>query len=305
MTLHLQIVGYNHRRYLQECLRSCLRQTVAFPVLYVDNASSDGSAEFVQRAFPQVRVVTNRKNLGYSGGQNEGLKVVRDTEIAVVLNPDVQLAPDFVEKGLAAFQAERVGAVVPLLFRAGEEDVIDAYGDILLLSLRAVSQYAGRAYSQLAARGSPLNPPWGFTGAAAFLRRTALYDVALKGEIFDEDLFAYREDVDLSWRLRHRGWEIVGAPAARATHVRATRSGTAKDSLVLQLSWRNYFLVLVKNVPAKVLFRHCPWILLEAFARILQMLVTPRLWAALPEFRRLLPRFVRKRSDVLFKDRHP
>lgn len=276
------------------------------PVLYVDNASSDESSAFVREAFPEVRVVSNGKNRGYSGGHNDGLKAVTDTDVAVVLNPDLILAPDFLEKGLEAFQAERVGAVAPLLLRATKNkeqqtgnDVVDAYGTVLLPSLRVVNQFEGRRVpsSQFAVMSWP--QPWGFTGAAAFLRRTALRDVALHGEVFDEDLFAYREDVDLSWRLHRRGWEIIGEPKARAVHVRAARSGNMKSDRIAQLSWRNYFLVLVKNVPMMSLLAHAPWILLEDIARDLQMIVTPRLWPALPELVRLLPKFVRKRSKVL------
>lgn len=305
MNAHIQIVGLNHRQHLADCLQSCLRQTVKVPVLYIDNASADGSTEFVRETFPEVSVFVNDRNRGYSGGHNDGFRAAPDTAVVVVLNPDVVLAPDFVEKGLRAFTHERVGAVAPLLLRATANreqqtgnDVVDAYGTVLLPSLRAVNQFEGHRVpsSQFAVMSWP--QPWGFTGAAAFLRRAALHDVALEGEIFDEDLFAYREDVDLSWRLRGRGWDIVGAPEARATHARAARSGTAKDSLVLQLSWQNYYLVLLKNAPVRTLLKHFPWILLEDFARDLQFVVTPRLWPALPQMVRLLPRFTQKRSAV-------
>lgn len=310
MTAHIQIVGYNHRAVLSDCLRSCAQQTRRVPVVYVDNASPDGSVEFVRENFPDVTVVANATNRGYSGGHNDGLRAIPDTDVVVVLNPDVTLEPTFVEVGLAALVRERIGAVVPLLLRPGG-DVIDAYGDVLLPSLRAVNQYQGQPLSRLTApgsprreprplvRGSPLNPPWGFTGAAAFLRRRALTDVAVAGEVFDEDLFAYREDVDLSWRLRLRGWEIVGAPGAQATHDRVVRSGQPKSTRIRKLSWRNYYLVLVKDVPLRVLLRRAPWVLLEDFARDVQLLTHPRLWPAFVELLRLLPRFLARRGKVL------
>ena len=299
MTAHIQIVGRNHHRYLAACLHSCLTQTIRAPVLYVDNASTDGSVAFVREKFPEVRVVGNAENRGYSGGHNDGLQAVQGTDIVIVLNPDVVLQPDFVAEGLVPFARERVGAVAPLLTRgegstALQSDVVDAYGDVLQKSLRAVNHYAGPALSDI----SNFDPPWGYTGAAAFLRRAALADIALNGESFDEDLFAYREDVDVSWRLRLRGWEIVGAPKARATHARAVRPGRKKDPLVARLSWRNYYLVLVKNAPLGVLIRFFPWIFLEDLARDIQWLVTPALWPAFPGLLRLLPRFLRKRVLV-------
>lgn len=302
MTTHVQVVGWNQRACLAVCLRSCLNQTVSAPVLYVDNASVDRSVEFVRTNFPTVRILANARNRGYSGGHNDGLRAIADTDIVVVLNPDVELAPDFVERGLSSFGGKSTGAVVPLLFsgrKSGVGDrVVDAYGTVLRWSLRAVNQFEGQSLSNLRSPISNFHP-WGFTGAAVFLRRRALADVALDGEVFDEDLFAYREDIDLSWRLRLRGWEIVGAPGARATHVRSARPDKPRNPQVARLSWRNYFLVLIKDVPARTLFRHAPWVFLESLARSVQVLVTFFLWPALPELVRLLPKFLEKRRRVL------
>lgn len=297
MTAHLQVVGHNHRPYLADCLRSCLSQTVRVPVLYVDNASADGSAAFVKENFPAVQVQANATNRGYSGGHNDGLRLIPESEVVIALNADVVLTPDFLEKGLAAFARPSIGAVSPLLLRP-DGDTIDAYGDVLRRSLRAVNQYHGQSLSKLQATGARLSNPWGYTGAAVFLRRRALLDVALDGEIFDEDFFAYREDVDLSWRLRLRGWEIVGEPKSRAQHVRTARTSNRKPARVAQLSWRNYYLTLVKDVPLGTLAGHLLPVLLEDLARDLQMLSSPSLWPALPETLRLLPRMLRKRQQV-------
>lgn len=302
MTVHIQVLGWNRRAQIGACLRSCLAQSIHTTVLYVDNGSSDGSVEFVRETFPEVRVHANTQNRGFSGGHNDGMRAVPDTEVVVVLDPDVVLEPDFLAKGLAAFARPSVGAVAPLLLRGDGSPgmstaaVVDAYGTRLLSSLRAVNQYEGIPLSVVP---QPMPPPWGFTGAAVFLRRTALLDVAIQGEIFDEHFFTYREDVDLSWRLRLRGWAVVGAPEARAHHVRTTRAGKRKSARVAQLSWRNYYLTLVKDVPLGTLLRHGPAVLLEALARDLHLVFTPSLWVALPEMLRLLPRMLFKREKVI------
>lgn len=303
MTAHIQVVGRNHWQCLERCLRSCLSQTRAVPVVYVDNASTDGSAAFVRATFPAVSVYENHENRGYSGGHNDALRLATSSDVVIVLNPDVVLPPGFVERGLAAFDRPSTGAVVPLLVRpTGESaspahETIDAYGTVLVRGLRAVDQCSGIRRADVADSLGRRNP-WGFTGAAVFLRRRALTDVALGEERFDEDLFAYREDVDLSWRLRLRGWKIIGVPSITATHVRAVRPGEAKDRRIAQLSWRNYYLVIVKDVPFDILLRRLPGILLEDLARELQALVHPRLWPAVPELFRLLPTFLRKRRAV-------
>lgn len=295
---HIQIVGWNHREHLGACLRSCLAQEPSAPVLYVDNASSDGSAEFVRAAFPSVLVHVNAVNRGYAGGHNDGLRIMRATAVAVLLNPDVVLFPGFLFACLRSLTDERVGAVAPLLLRAGH-DTIDAYGIILRRSLRGVNQYEGRRYHSNNALPSGTSAVWGFTGAAVALRRRALADVAASGQVFDEALHAYREDVDLSWRLKHRGWDIVGSPEARATHVRSVTRAKRKPPRIAQLSWRNYFLVLVKDVPLPVLLTHAIPVLGEGLLRVVLLLARPSLWPALPECLRLLPVFLRKRRNAL------
>ncbi|TSC64090.1 MAG: glycosyltransferase [Parcubacteria group bacterium Gr01-1014_106] len=297
MTAHIQIVGRNHRQYLQACIASCLQQTIPVPVLYVDNASSDDSAAFVERTFPSVQVIENHTNRGYSGGHNDGIRAYPNSDIVVVLNPDVVLAPDFVERGLDACASERVGAVAPLLLRPGG-DTVDAYGDRQLLTLRPVNQYADMPLARFE-HLHRTQEPWGYTGAAAFLRRRALDDIAVGGEMFDEDFFAYREDADLSWRLRNRGWHIHGAPAARATHVRAVRAGEPKHPFIAQLSWRNYALLLLKNASLVLLLTHLPWVLAESIARGVQLLLSPSLRPAFPELVRLIPSIRAKRKFSL------
>ncbi len=224
-----------------------------------------------------------------------------ETEAAVVVDPDVVLEPNFVERAVAALADGTVGAVVPLLLRP-DEKTVDAYGTRLLPSLRAVNQYEGTPVSSFKSPVSSRPQLFGFTGACVVLRRAALNDCAMNGEVFDEDLFAYREDVDLSWRLKNRGWRIVGDPSLRATHARAVRAGGKKQPRVAQLSWRNYYLVLAKSVSACDLVRHAPAIIAEDVARELQLLVTPSLWAALPELFRLLPRAVNKRRQATAAD---
>lgn len=290
---HIQIVGWNHRPYLEACITSCMEQSVKVPVLYIDNGSRDGSAVFVEETFPNVRVVEHTENRGYSGGHNDGLKAMPDSQVVIVLNPDVVLDKNFVQECLKGFDDVRVGAVVPLLLRPGSENVVDAFGVRLLRSLRGVNQGEGKPEEAFT------SDPWGFTGAAAALRREAIEDVAFEGEVFDEDLFAYREDVDLSWRLRNRGWNIVGAAKACATHVRAVQKGKKKSKRIAQLSWRNYYLVILKNASMRVVLKNIPFVFVEDVLRDIQLLVTPSLWPAAKELFQLLPRFAKKRKTSL------
>lgn len=301
MKAHIQIVGYNHEQYLGTCIRSCLEQSVQTPIIFIDNNSKDDSVKFIQKEFPNVLIIKNQENRGYSGAHNDGFKAIPDSENVIVLNPDIILKPDFVEQGLKEFNHDSIGAVAPLLTRRSgknSKEVIDAFGDRLLPSLRAVNNFSEQPVSSVTAKEEvPL--VWGFTGAAVFLRRKALNDVAINGEIFDEDLFAYREDVDLSWRLRLRNWDIVGSTSARAYHERAIREGKYKNKRIDQLSWRNYYLVLAKDVHKSMMIRHFPYLMLEDLARDIQWFTHPHLWPIFPELVHMLPSFIRKREIVM------
>lgn len=81
-----------------------MKQTVKVPVLYIDNASVDGSVDYVREKYPSVTIVENKDNRGYAGGHNDGLKKINDSEIAILLNPDVVLEDNFAEEILKAFE---------------------------------------------------------------------------------------------------------------------------------------------------------------------------------------------------------
>lgn len=305
MKAHIQIVGWNHRGYLENVLKSCLEQTVPVEIIYVDNASEDGSVEFVRTNFPGVKIIENKTNRGYAGGHNDALKATQ-TEIAILMNPDISLKKDFVEKIVNSFLNPKVGAVTPLLLRPPEgngEILIDSFGLKLNLSLRGVNKYEGKKLKDFPYKSE--TELWGFTGAAAALRREAINDTTENGEFFDETLHSYREDVDASWRLQKKGWKILGIPQIKVFHVRAARktarNGVKKSTKIIGLSWRNYFLVILKNAAPSQLILHFPFLLVETLARLAQLIFKPYLWGSFEELIKLAPEFIRKRKSSNIK----
>ena len=154
------------------------------------------------------------------------------------------------------------------------------------------------------------------SGAALFARRAALEDVACRGQVLDEALFMYKDDIDLGWRLRQRGWECWYVPAAVAHHVRTSRGlGGAsyvrsplaylrnerrKPESVRLHSMKNQWLILAKNEDWRTALRDGPWILGRELAVLGTNLVTsPRLTArALLAFARALPATIANRREV-------
>jgi len=310
MKAHIQIVGWNHHQYIGTCILSCMKQTVKVPVLYIDNASTDGSVDYVREKYPSVAIIENKDNRGYAGGHNDGLKKINDSEIAILLNPDVILEDNFVEEILKVFEqknSEKIGAVVPLLLRTKKKDnsgemktIIDAYGTKILPSMRAVNRFENKPIEFAETDKNGNNDLWGFTGAAVALAREATTDLSVNGEFFDEKLHSYREDVDASWRLQNRGWKIIGNSNARAWHARMAKKGEKKSAHVLRLSWRNYFFVIIKNASPKDVRKNILPLSMEIIMRIVQFIVTPALWMGIGEFISLFPVFLKKRRELYY-----
>jgi len=208
--------GWEHTR---RCLAHLAAQTVPHTAIVVDNASPDDTLARLRGEFPAVRVVEMGENAGFAHAANAGA-TAGDAELVVLLNNDVDCAPDFLALLAAAFADPAVGSAAPLLLRPGGER-IDALGIVADPTLACFVRLQGApaAAGGGAAAGAP--PLLGPHGAAAAYRRRALEQIGG----FDERIFMYGEDLDVALRLRAAGWRAVALPAARAVHVGGATAG--------------------------------------------------------------------------------
>jgi GT2 family glycosyltransferase len=205
------IPTWNGRELLRRCLPTLAQQSRVPHVIVVDNGSDDGTAAFLRAEFPDVELVRLEENRGFAGGVNRGIEAGA-SPFVVLVNNDVECDPDFVERIVAPLHDDRsMGMVAGLLLRPGREEV-DSYGIELDRTLGAFPRFAGRPYNASALHERFLAVPSG--GAAAY-RRAALVEVGY----FDENLFAYMEDVDLGLRIRSAGWKCSGARDAVGIHL--------------------------------------------------------------------------------------
>jgi GT2 family glycosyltransferase len=312
------IVGYNNRRDLEHCLKSLAEQEHwNWEAYYVDNHSTDGSAEFVAARYPQVEIVALHQNIGFAGANNIGIRLAKG-DYVMTLNPDVWLEPSYMGTLAAALDADnRLGGVQGKLLRAAfdgdavvRSDTIDSTGDIIHRDRHAVSRGQGETD-----RGQYDAMPWTFslTAAAALWNRAMLDAVAFDQEYFDEDFFIYKEDIDLCWRGRRQGWEFAYIPAARAYHARgwgdpAPATGTAArlsrigraragvSATVRYHSFKNRHLLLLKNDDVVNLIGHLFWIIPFELGIVLYALFKERrTLSAFREIRKLWPRLRQKR----------
>lgn len=219
--LTIQIVGWNSAAVLGPGL-SALENVPSqeATIVYIDNGSSDNSVALVRQLLPSARVIALPKNVGFARAHNLGLTVCA-TPFVLTHDPDVVINWQGIVSLLNRFSDRRVGAVQGKLLRVakrGTRLVIDSTGIQLSLALNGVDRGADQVDWNQYSREEELIA---VTGACALYRLEAVRSVAYSSEeFFDNDFFSYKEDVDLGWRLRNAGWQVLFVPIDMGKHQR-------------------------------------------------------------------------------------
>jgi len=236
------IPNWNGRDLLEKYLPSVLAAAgEANEVIVVDDASTDGSAEFLIAHFPNVRLIRNPTNLGFGGGSNAGFRAARH-DIVVLLNSDMRVEPDFLAPLLAGFTDEKVFAVSCQIFFSDPQKVREETG-----LTQAWWENGGlRVRHRIDDQVDRLFPCfYGGGGSCAFDRRKFL---ALGG--FDELLKPfYLEDTDLGMMAWKRGWKVLYQPASRVFHEhRGTIGKKFSPGYIQSILKKNFLLFCWKNI---------------------------------------------------------
>jgi GT2 family glycosyltransferase len=236
------VLSWNGREDTLRCLASIPEDVLT---VVPDNGSTDGSVEAIRERFPQVRVVENGANLGYSGGNNAGIRAALDAgaEWVVLLNNDATLEPGALDALRDAAVRHPAAGVLAgkLLFEDGR---VQWAGQRVAL----LTGYSGRPRGY----GRPDGPRSReerevdrAVGALMAVSRAAIDGVGL----LDEDLFAYVEDVDWSLRIRAAGFACVFVPQARAIHTVSASTGGQASTTPLYYGARNTIVVCERHRP--------------------------------------------------------
>lgn len=339
--LSVHIVSWNSARVLPEAVDSLRAQTFKdFTLTLVDNASTDGSVDVVRERFPEATVLRNFKNLGFSHAHNQAIELARNRwadddkhgrssidRYVLVMNPDIILDPDYLENLTRGVDgrydvASACGKLLRVRRGAGEHgepeftDVLDSAGLVMRRNRSAADRGAGEPDGPAFAEPREV---FGVSGALALVRAEAIDALReIDGQVFDEDFFAYKEDVDLAWRLRLLGWKAAYVPSALAYHYRGTGGAEKaglwsrflrrrrRSPLVNRLSTRNQLLMEAKDDDGLNRLLHLPWIALQGVGTFLStLLLTPRALGAYLEAAALLPKMRKKRRAVMKKRKVP
>jgi GT2 family glycosyltransferase len=252
MRVSAVVVNYGQRELLRACLESlCValrRIDGGYEIVVVDNGSTDGSAEMIREAFPEVRLVALDDNTGFAGGMSVGVgHATGDWVLAV--NNDATVAAGAVAELLRVAESggDDIGSVAARLVFADSPDVVNSAGIVLDRLGVASDRLLGEPAS---ASESEPTEVFGTSAGAGLYRRKMLEDVPFEGSFF-----VYYEDVDVAWRARMRGWRCLYAPGAVVEH---HLSATARHGSPLKYYWsgRNRIRVLARNATGSQLRRY-------------------------------------------------
>ena len=245
------IVSWNAKEYLEKCLTSLLKQSYEdYEVIFVDNGSRDGSAEFIRTNFPTIRLLVLELNVGFAKGNNIGIEsVLKDETIrhVVLLSSDTIVEADFLAALVNAAESdERVGSCQPKMLSMDDPKILDAVGITITQDGGAVQLGYGKRNSD---DEDKITEVFGANAGAVLYKSSMLKQIGL----LDEDCFAYYEDVDLALRARLAGWKCLFVPTARVYHKHSITYGKQSPFKEYLLT-RNQYYYVIKGLPARMVF---------------------------------------------------
>ena len=241
------ILNVNGLSHLDTCLKSVMMTNYPnLEVVLVDNGSTDRSVDYVAKNYPNVKIITNGKNLGFAAGNNVGIKKAKG-DYVILLNNDTEVDPNWVKEMVHVAESDPlIAACQPKIlnfydrtkfeYAGGAGGFIDMYG--YPLARGRVFEYVERDHGQY----DDSSDIFWASGTAMLIRRSALNRTGL----LDESFFIYHEETDLCWRFHLSGYRVVFVPSAKIFH-----KGGATFKRKPYASWyllhRNDFIMLLKN----------------------------------------------------------
>jgi GT2 family glycosyltransferase len=254
------IVSWNSRPYLARCIKGLTQQTFRdFEVIVIDNASDDGSTSELPAEGPGLMLSLTRlpTNRGFAAASNAGARQARGKWLAL-LNPDAFPETRWLQELVEATRSFPEAFFASRQLQAGNPGLLDGEGDIYFSSGLALR----RGYGRPVPVSEVEREVFSACAAAALYPRHAFLDAGG----FDEDYFAYHEDVDLGFRLRLRGLRCVLVPKAIVHHVGTGSSGSDRDFAIYH-GHRNLVWTFLKDMPS-------PWFWIDLPLHVLMNLIS-------------------------------
>jgi GT2 family glycosyltransferase len=229
LKLSIIIVNYKGRDYLDACLLSIYGNPPRepFEVIVVDNASNDGSVEFVQGNFPDAKVIANKYNYGFATANNQGFQISRG-EYLMALNPDAEIVGDSLNRIIEILDLKKeIGIISPCILE--NSVVVVVYDKYPIIpsprTLRRLIIGGANSYSEVPTTLKEVSWIW---GTGYLCRRSALGDT-----FFDESTFLFAEEQEICTRVREHGYSITVCPEFLIKHIGSVTYGKNKEKSAL------------------------------------------------------------------------
>ncbi len=217
-----------------------------------DNASQDGTREVLKKFSGQIIIRFGEINTGFCGGHNSVIASTQ-SEMVLLVNPDVVLPPDYIEKAVARMEVDpQVGTVCGLLLQ-GEpvqpDCTVDGAGLLMSRSRHPILRFHCAPLSTVTPASREV---FGCDGALPLFRRKMIDEISVNGEFFDSMFFAHKEDHDIAWRAQIFGWKTVFEARCVAVHPRHFKPGnlSLRRKIAPEMKYhavKNDLLLLLKN----------------------------------------------------------
>ncbi|MDF1799957.1 MAG: glycosyltransferase family 2 protein [Planctomycetota bacterium] len=260
------ILNYNGVRHLAGCFGSL--SELDYPkgkleVILIENGSDDDSVEVMERDHAWVRVIENKDNVGFSAGCNQGAEAANEPEVLVFLNNDMRVAKDWLRELVGPVVRDECAAATAKMF-SWDGKVMNSVGGGM--NFHGIGIQKGYLEEPRKEFDVPARTLFACGGAMAI-------DAEVFREVggFDEEFFAYYEDVDLGWRLWVMGYEVHYEPRAECWHHHSSTSRTFPMETIRLLQVRNPFLACFKNYDDATLRKVLPAQLALAVRRTFQV----------------------------------
>lgn len=235
------IPNYNGIKYVDACLKSLYEGSLVPEVIMVDNGSSDGSADLAEKKYPMCKIVRFEENKGFCRAVNEGIRRA-DTEYVILLNNDTAVDKEFVFRLRKAVRGRKDAfSVGAKMLSMREPGMIDDAGDLYCALGWAYARGKGKSRENFS---RPAEIFAACAGAAIYRKR--VFDII---GCFDENHFAYLEDIDIGYRAKISGFRNYFEPEAIVYHAGSAVSGSRYNEFKVRLSSKNSIYLIYKNMP--------------------------------------------------------
>ena len=250
MKIAVVILNWNGKALLERFLPSVLEYSKGTDVYVVDNASTDGSVDFLREHYPTIKIVENSTNGGFAKGYNEGLQHVK-ADVYCLLNSDVEVTPDWLEPIKNTFKTQPEAAIIqPKILDLMQKDHFEYAGAAGgFLDKFGYPFCRGRIFQTIEkdeGQYDDIREVFWATGACMFIKSDVFW--SLGG--FDEDYFAHQEEIDLCWRAQNAGHKVFYVGHSHVYHLGGSTLSNMNPKKTF-LNFRNSLYSITKNLPRR------------------------------------------------------